>query len=423
MKSISIAFSAPSITIPINYHHEVQSIIYRLLRGIKSEDVQLHSEGEGLRQYKLFTFSSLRGRNTIKNKRITYGFDKLATELYHKHKGKRNLRLTISQLKETPKNKIKKGALTMITKQSNNMIPNIHQIVTIQHGENYWFNGCAKYVMECLGEKDYDYLFFAGLTGDNFAQIYAYNKGFRGDSATEYRMDEPSLIENVFEKCGFASTFVREKQLRDNKEMYLQTLIAYIDKDIPVIRYQWTYGVFVGYEDYGKTLLYLTSDKKEPERISLDDALPVEVKDREWQDTVCGWIFVGEKKEQKDLKQIYRNVIDELPKLLTAKTDKYCFGAEAFRTWAEDMENGRFDDMKPEEFSEWMERWMKYVCYICNLATNSGGAQNFMKKALELNPDMTFLTDVCHQYRITGLLWNGNYDACDIFAAEYAKSN
>ena len=31
MKQLSIAFSAPNINIPINYHHEVQSLIYNLL--------------------------------------------------------------------------------------------------------------------------------------------------------------------------------------------------------------------------------------------------------------------------------------------------------------------------------------------------------------------------------------------------------
>ena len=28
-------------------------------------------------------------------------------------------------------------------------------------GQNYWFNGCMDYLMECLGESpDYDYWFF-----------------------------------------------------------------------------------------------------------------------------------------------------------------------------------------------------------------------------------------------------------------------
>lgn len=127
-------------------------------------------------------------------------------------------------------------------KQSNNIISNIHQVITLHYGENYWFNGCAKYVMECLGEKEYDYSFFAGLTGDNFAQVYAYDH-FRGDGATDYILSEKGnteYIESIFEACGYASTFVTLKQLSSNLEMYLQTLIAYIDKGVPVIFNLWS---------------------------------------------------------------------------------------------------------------------------------------------------------------------------------------
>ena len=72
MKQISIAFCAPNANIPINYHHEVQSLIYTLLGGNERKDTQYHDKGVGQRQYKLFTFSLLRGRSTIENKRITF---------------------------------------------------------------------------------------------------------------------------------------------------------------------------------------------------------------------------------------------------------------------------------------------------------------------------------------------------------------
>ena len=42
----------------------------------------------------------------------------------------------------------------MSERKKSNLIPVIHRLVTDENGENYWFNGCAKYVMECLGEKD-----------------------------------------------------------------------------------------------------------------------------------------------------------------------------------------------------------------------------------------------------------------------------
>jgi len=72
MKQLSIAFTAPNINIPINYHHEVQSLIYNLLGNTDNKELHNHVEGFGVRGYKLFTFSTLRGHNKIYNKRITF---------------------------------------------------------------------------------------------------------------------------------------------------------------------------------------------------------------------------------------------------------------------------------------------------------------------------------------------------------------
>lgn len=190
--------------------------------------------------------------------------------------------------------------------------------------------------------------------------------------------------------------------------MYVQTLISYIDKGVPVIlndygnnphgRFGW--GVLVGYEDYGKTLLYMGGDATEPDRISVNDLLPEDYKlDGEH---CTGWIFVGEKKNQVPLAEIYRERILSLSDLLTFDNKNYCFGANAFRTWANDIENGKFNSMKVEEFDD----WSMYTTYVCNLATNSGGCRGFLDKALELNPDLTFIEEIKNLYRQTGHYWN-----------------
>ena len=326
--------------------------------------------------------------------------------------GKKYLKsIKISQLKTAPKIKIKQGGLSVSAKQSNNIIPNIHKVITMNYGENYWFNGCAKYVMECLGEKNYDYTFFAGLTGDNFAQVYSTDH-FRGDGATDYYLSEKGNtehIENIFAECGYASTFVTIKQLANNKEMYLQTLIAYIDKGIPVIfnnwgsnipRNRWGWGVFVGYEDFGKVLLYLNAEMAEPDRIPFSDLLPDEF--ITGQEACNGWIFVGEKRKNIELANIYRNRITSLSKLLTTKTKGYCFGAEAFKSWAADIENGIFDNLKPEEFDD----WPMYTIYVCNLATNSSCCHEFLNRAQQLNPDMTYLEEIHRLYDKMRHMWN-----------------
>jgi len=220
--------------------------------------------------------------------------------------------------------------------------------------------------------------------------------------------DNTSYIENIFATCGYASTFVTFNQLRNNKEMYLQTLIAYIDKGIPVIfnhwgnnpRNRWGWGLFVGYENYGKTLLYLTSDLEKPEEISSDDLYVEEP--MPGQVTCNGWIFVGEKRNVVELSTIYRNQVLNLSKLLRVKTKGYCFGAEAFRAWASDLEQGKYDHVKPEEFDD----WPMHTVYVCNLATNSSCCHEFLDRAQKLNPDFEFITEIHALYDRMRHMWN-----------------
>lgn len=301
----------------------------------------------------------------------------------------------------------------MITKQSNNIIPTIHRLVTSEHGENYWFNACAKYVMECLGEPDYTYVFFAGLTGDVFTQHYPKSGNHGGDARSSYFIDKADILfaEDVFKKCGYASSFISGNILRKNKEMYLQTLLGYIDKGIPVIVWQNSneaganiVGVFVGYEENGQVLLYMTGDNNEPQRISLEKALHFRGDGKN-----SGWIFIGEKKEQKDLKQMYRDAIASLPEMLTTQTDDHYFGAEAFRVWASNIENGYFDGMRVEDF----DGWGMYANFICVLATNGSCCHGFLDKARELNPDMGFLEEVSRLYRRMAEMWGGDNNRND----------
>lgn len=299
----------------------------------------------------------------------------------------------------------------MGAKQSNR-ISVIHRLVTDEYGENYWFNGCAGYVMECLGEKDYDYWFFAGLTGDLFTQHYTYKK-YSGDALSSYEMDRApgQFVRDTFAKCGYEAAFVSRQELEQDTEKYLNLLMAYIDRGIPVIAWGQMVGVYAGYEEHGKTLLYITDNDDEPRRMTLDEALrktDVWVEDSKGQG---GWIFVGDKKDTPSLAEIYRNALAEIPQHFTVRTDTYCFGPEAFRAWASDIENGKFDHMAPEEF----DIWGYYTNYICVLATNGSCCYGYLDKAMELNPEFTWLSEVKDLYHRTGRMWN-NDNGCDLEA-------
>lgn len=68
------------------------------------------------------------------------------------------------------------------------------------------------------------------------------------------------------------------------------------------------------------------------------------------------------------------------------------------------IENGRFDGMKPDKFNT----WYMYTVYVCNMATNSSCCYDFLNRAQELNPDLTWLDEVKRLYRRMGQMWNND---------------
>lgn len=287
----------------------------------------------------------------------------------------------------------------MINRQSDNVLSNIHNLVTWHYGQNYPFNGCMAYLMECLGEdiKVFDYWFFGGITGDNLTQIYGHNYTMYCDCISVV-MPKTMFIKRIFDTIGYQHSYVTKNQINSNKDMYMDTVMDYIDKGVPVIVKSvqsdecdyGNYNVICGYEENGKTLLYLDGDSTEPAKISLEEIVSQD------------WIFVGKKIKEIDLVLVYREAVMNIPFLLgMSRTNNCTFGANAFRDWANDIENGRYDNVVPVNFDEWRD----YNIYICNLATNSGGCQTFLQKALELNPDLTFIEDIKAQYSKTGQLW------------------
>ena len=213
--------------------------------------------------------------------------------------------------------------------------------------------------------------------------------------------------DSVAFKCGYAATFVSSEEVLKKTEMYMQTLIAYIDKGIPVIRCGGSTGVFVGYEDYGEILLYITGNSSQPERIELDKVF--EPKPFHGYEYVSGWIFVGDNKESRPIAEIYRRAIKDIIPMQNIKTETYCFGPEAFRAWARDIENGKFDRMTTEDFDTWCD----HTNYVCVLATNGSCCHGFLQKARELNPDMSFLEELSNLYKKMKYMANGDPDSLE----------
>jgi len=295
-----------------------------------------------------------------------------------------------------------RGGANMSTK----MIPHITKVFFKRDGENYHFNSAVRYVMECFGETELaDYSLIAGITGDFYTQFYSFD-GFRGDSASDLYLGLRNFP-SVFDKLGYAAEAVSFHELYSDRERFIKRITDSIDRGTPVIWYHGgPTGVLVGYEDSGNTVLYLRENMKEPGRLVLNEKLLEN-------DTPLiphGIVIVGNKKHEVTIRQLYRDAIIQLPKLLTMRTDDYIFGAQAFRAWANDIEIGKYDEIGVDFFT--------YEVYVLCLATNSGGCQEFFKKAQELNPDFAFLEDVRKQYRITNYLWNGGHWMINVHSSE-----
>jgi hypothetical protein len=151
---------------------------------------------------------------------------------------------------------------------SGKLLGNIHNLVTWEHGQNYLFNACMQYLMECLGEsKEYDYWFFSGVTGDSFTQLHRQDP-YGWTACLSQDTFDYDFAKKAFDACGYDFTYVDDAELKANKAQYVQKVVDYIAKGIPVITRgcegTGEFSVICGYENGGEAFLYLKGDDKAP---------------------------------------------------------------------------------------------------------------------------------------------------------------
>ncbi len=76
-------------------------------------------------------------------------------------------------------------------------------------GQNYWFNGCMEYLMECLDEdlELYHYWFFSNITGDSLMQLYC--KNIHTDTfCPSNNVFDQRFAKRAFDACGYDFTYL-----------------------------------------------------------------------------------------------------------------------------------------------------------------------------------------------------------------------
>ncbi len=277
------------------------------------------------------------------------------------------------------------------------ILENIHKLVTWHHGQNYLFNGCMQYLMECLGEdKEYDYWFFSGVTGDSFTQVHRPNYAEYTACFSQDVFDH-DLAKSAFDACGYNITYVDEPELFADKPKYIKKVMEHIDRGMPVISRgcegTGEFSVICGYENDGDTFYYLKGDDTEPTAYKSTFQCRL--------DLPTGLVFVGDKKQAPPIADVYRQAVLNIPSHITrAPKDGLVFGRAAFESWADTILDHDFSEMQIDA----NDTWKIHGTFLCIAGTN-GCSRGFLKKALELNPDMEFIHQLLPFYEKQQMLF------------------
>ncbi|MBO5274495.1 MAG: hypothetical protein J6I45_07785 [Clostridia bacterium] len=269
-----------------------------------------------------------------------------------------------------------------------NIISGIEPYCVGVKGENFHFDGVCERVLESLGETELNYWLIAGVTGDAYTQVYPKNHLFYAHRycVSDYRIlygdDFTAYIKNIFGQLGYGCEYFTADDIAADQKLYRRMLMRYIDSGIPVIQFRKDFNLIIGYEDAGNTLLC------QPHEVS-PEIIRIEF-DNEYlhDESMKGWIFVGDKKSDVDRAKIFRDAVLNMAHILTTDTDRYSFGAGAFRTWADDIRSGYYND----KFLNEDDLWAVHMGFVACYETITRCCRIFLQEALTLNPDMKYIS-------------------------------
>ena len=255
------------------------------------------------------------------------------------------------------------------------ILPNTRLLCDGMKGQNYWFNGCMEYLMECLGEdiKVYDYWFFTNITGDSLMHVYSKDIHVTAWCPAN-NLPVETFARRAFDACGYEFEFATN--ITDaNRVEFLPRIRASIDKGIPVICRDGPkneFGIICGYD--GDELYYLLCNNATPQLFKPKFAT---------------LIFAGAKKEKPSLRDVYKKAVMDIPSFLTRPaTEKFSFGKQALIDWAESFQNGTFDNIPVEKINA----WNVHGTHLCQLGTNAC-AKDLLWRAKTWNPEMEEMID------------------------------
>ena len=270
------------------------------------------------------------------------------------------------------------------------------QFIHWDWGQNYPFSACMAKVMECLGGDTtlYTYEFFAGLAGDDFVMCYGDNEKF--NDCVSVCSDNETFLARVCGMIDLEYRLVKHDEWKADTDLYYGFVKQFIDRGIPVL------CADAG-ENSNFDLLLSYNDETGKCHLSCGDDVQYGT-DVSFREIECDLIFIERLPRITDLAGLYRKAVMQIPVLMQEEptANEVFFGAEAYRRWAADIRNGRYDRYTAENF----DSWRHWCIYICNLATNGGHGEGFLRRVYELNPDMTFVPELIALFHENDKVWN-----------------
>ena len=291
----------------------------------------------------------------------------------------------------------------------------IHPLQYPYEGQNYVFNGCMKFLMECIDEDErYDYWFFSAVSGDAYVQVFGTNRNKWNICFSQAKFDR-ALIGRVFDAIGYDFSYIDAQEWRKDKAKCKAKLIEYIDKGIPVIIKHFGYAevsVIIGYENNGECFYLLPEQETDLEPFTLDDGVPYT------------FVFLEGKREAPPIAEAYRKALMDAPALMrtspNADGDVF-FGNDAFNQWADTLES-YFYRMTKEEYESHnsIAQWKYYNVYICIIATNIFSKRHTTDRAIQMNPSLAAIAPLLEkEYKVLDDLENQLKEAGGDFNIAY----
>lgn len=289
------------------------------------------------------------------------------------------------------------GGYMMNSQFTRKVIDNIRALYAIP-SENYMFDAAMSSAMVHLnGDETMDFLFFAGVTGDIFSQVWIEPKWQYHDAYSDVGKYTQNPIRRAFDACGYTYEFVDKATLQRDKDKYIRKIVESIDKGHPVL----TFGIvgppicsiICGYDRQGEVLIGWSQFTDEPGE-GPTDAVQSNGQFRKENGLDCSQalVFIGSQKKDNipSKADSMRQSLLHIPacafrEALPLEEGRVAyFGGEAFRRWADSLSH---EELFADEDSLPYPADTYGSCMVM-VGTNMFYMNAYLDRALSLCPDM-----------------------------------